>query len=152
MKKLISTTSVLAAITLVSGPAFAEECSGVNARMYEAPVVIHKAEDGATTSFLNSTGSSTLLTPADAANTGWQHCSGIMVARPDKSISASGICYRVATDGNWETVSWTWEGNDRKWKRENGTGEMRGAASGTFEPSVYLAGNLGIGSWKGDCE
>ena len=151
MNKLQKMTVVLAACSLGTGMASAEECTGVNARVSEKPVVLHTAEDGTVTIFFDSTGSSTLLTPAEQSNTGWQHCSGLMVTKADKSMSGSGICYRVALTGAQETVSWQFEGDTRTWKREAGTGNMSGAASGTWEWSAQ-AGSVSIGSWKGDCE
>ena len=151
MTKFQKLTVILAACSLGAGIASAEECSGVNARVSEQPVVLHKTEDGTVTTFFDSTGASTLLTPAAHSNTGWQHCSGIMVTKADKSASGSGICYRVALNGDQETVSWQFAGDDRTWKRESGTGSMGGAASGTWEWSA-LTGNVSIGAWKGDCE
>jgi hypothetical protein len=152
MNKLQKLTVVLTALLLGSGVALAEECSGINGRVSENNVVLHTAEDGTVTTFLRSTGVSTLITPVSEANTGWQHCSGLMVAKADKSASASGICYRVSLNGDQEIVSWQFDSDSRTWKRESGTGEMSGAASGTWEWAVQMGNGLGINSWKGDCE
>ena len=124
-------------------------CSGINARVAEKDVMLHTAEGGSVTTFLRSRGVGTLITPVGEANTGWQHCSGLMVAKADKSASASGICYRVSLKGDQETISWQFDGDSRTWKRESGTGESSGAASGTWEWAVQMGNGLGINSWKG---
>lgn len=152
MKRLMSAAATAAAVLFVSDTSFAEECSGSNARVNAAPVILHKAEDGTVTMFLSSTGASTVITPTSKANTGWQHCSGIFITKADKSSSGSGICYRVDQDGDTETVSWSLDGNNRTWKRESGTGSMSGAASGTWESGVTMGDGLSIGAWKGNCE
>jgi hypothetical protein len=152
MNNLQKLTVVLTASLLGSGVALAEECSGINARASEKGVVLHTAENGTTTTFLRSTGVSTLITPVSEANTGWQHCSGLMVTKADKSASGSGICYYVSLNGDQSTTSWQFNGDSRTWKRESGTGEISGAASGTWEWYAQMGNGLQVGSWKGDCE
>lgn len=145
-------TVVLSACSLGGGMAFAEACSGIGSRVAAKPVVVHTAEDGTVTSFISNTGSVTTITPTEHAGTGWSHCTGTVVTKADKSASGSGVCFTVGLNGDLSTTSWEFSGNDRTWKRESGTGGLSGAASGTWEPSVYMAGGLGIGAWKGDCE
>lgn len=152
MTKFQKLTVILAACSLGAGIASAEECSGTNSRVSEAPVVLHTAEDGTVTSFLRSTGGSTVITPTEHAETRWSHCTGLMVTKADKSASGSGICFHVTVDGNNDTVSWQFEGNNRTWKVVSSNGSMNEASSGTWEWSVPMGNGLGIGAWKGDCE
>ena len=152
MNKLNKLTVVLTTLLLGSGVALAEECSGINGRVSENNVVLNTAEDGTVTTFVSWTGVSTLITPVNEANTGWQNCSGLMVSKADKSFSVSGSCYRVSLNGDHNIHSFQFNNDSRTWKRESGTGSESGAASGTWEWAVKMDNGLGIQSWKGDCE
>ena len=153
MPKLTLTIGIATAAALVAGSALAAECTGVGARKYAAPVILHKAEDGTVTMLSTSTGTSTITSPpARSSGASWQECSGLITVKPDQSRSGAGNCYTVDSDGDWWIASWDLTGFAGNWSILNGTGKYAGqTGGGTWKSGYHYADGTGQTLWEGTC-
>ena len=150
MKTLLLSTAIL--ILAGAGVAAANECTGISARTSAAPIVVHKVDDGAVTTFGSSTGTSMILTSATGEAQNWQNCSGFWVTQPDGSGAGHGNCYAIDSDGDYEIVSWEGANGKGTWAHVGGTGKYEGRTSkGTWWSGKRFPGGLGVGHWKGTC-
>ena len=145
---------IAAGALLAASGAQAAECKGVGARNYAEPLIIHKAEDGATTMLIRSTGTSTITSPADmTGGASWQHCVGLWTVHADKSGSGSGNCYSLDADGDHWTISWEGTNAGGSWAYESGTGKYAGRLDnkGTWTPGTRFGDGTRLTLWDGIC-
>ena len=152
MKKLTLCPAVAAVAVLAASGAWAAQCEGVGARKYSEPVIIQKAEDGATTMLIRSTGTNTILNPAQIAGTMWQHCTGFWTVNADKSGSGSGNCYSLDADGDQWIVSWQGDNAGGTWAHVSGTGKYANQnGGGNWKYGARFADGIGLTPWDGSC-
>jgi hypothetical protein len=142
---------IVLATTLAAGGVKAASCTGIEARMSGKPIIVTKLQDGTTTMLVNSTGTSTTLTPE--VSTSWQHCSGLWTTKADKSGSGAGNCYFVDGDGDQWITSWKGTNAGGTWQNQSGTGKYanRTSAKGHWKWATRFANGQYITTWDGDC-
>lgn len=154
MEKFALCAAITAAAVLAATGAFAAQCEGVDARKSAEPVMIHKADDGAMTMLIQSTGSNTIISPAGMTGGAiWQRCTGLWTVNADKSGGGSGHCYSVAGNGDQWIISW--EGGDAggTWAYESGTGKYAGwsGSKGTWKSGTRYGDGMHLTLWEGTC-
>jgi hypothetical protein len=152
MRKLTLYPALTAAAMLATSGAWAAQCEGIGARKSGKPVIIQKADDGAMTMLITSTGTNTILNPAEIAGAAWQHCSGFWTVNADKSGSGSGNCYSLDADGDQWIVSWQGSNAGGTWAHESGTGKFANQnGGGNWAYGAKFADGVGLTPWDGTC-
>jgi hypothetical protein len=118
------------------------------------PTIIHKADDGAVTMLIRSTGATTIISPAEqTGGASWQHCVGLWTVNADKSGGGAGNCYSVDADGDQWIISWEGGNEGGKWAYVSGTGKYAGRSGneGGWRPGARFGDGLRLTLWDGTC-
>jgi hypothetical protein len=154
MKKLTFCSGIAVAAVLAASGAEAAQCEGIGARKSAAPVIIHKAEDGAMTMLIRSTGTNTIISPAEmTGGANWQHCVGFWTVNADKSSAGAGNCYALDAAGDQWITSWEGGNGGGTWAHVSGTGKYaaRSNAGGNWKPGARFADGMRLTLWDGTC-
>lgn len=152
MKKLTFYPAIAAAAMLSASGAWAAQCEGVGARKYSEPMMIQKAEDGTATMLIRSTGTNTVISPAEIKGSAWQHCVGLWTVNADKSGSGAGNCYSLDADGDRWIVSWQGANGGGTWVHVGGTGKYANQnGGGNWKSGAGFADGMRLTLWDGTC-
>ena len=154
MTRLTLCCAVAMAAALAASGAAAEECEGVSALKYAEPVILNKADNGATTMLIRSTGSHTIIgTTGMTGDTFWRQCAGFWMVNADASSSGTGSCFSLDGDGDQWVTSWEGDNSGGTWATVSGTGIFAGwqNSKGTWTYGARYGDGLRLTLWKGTC-